>query len=310
MNGSRPRPRSITRCRTPLAILLLVLVGAATQAWPDTLERIRSQGKIRLGYRPDAQPFSFRDENGQPAGYSVLLCQKIAEAVQAELGLAKLEVQFIPLETQGRLDEQDGERLDLFCGATVTLARRQDHSFSIPIFPSGVGALLRSDSPERLKSILEGREPAPRPQWRASLGQVLEKRVLSAQVNTPAETWLMRRRDQLKLDTEIVPVKSYEEGVQRVLNGSSDVMFGDRALLLQTAARSEGAGELVVLDRMYTQQSVALALARGDDDFRLVVDRTLSRIYRSGEIEAIYARYFGKPNEITLAFFRFVALAE
>src|SRR5262245_27621845 len=118
MNGSRPRPRSITRCRTPLAILLLVLVGAATQAWPDTLERIRSQGKIRLGYRPDAQPFSYREENGEAAGYSVLLCQKIADEVKTELGLERLEVEFIPLQTEGRFDEQDGERLDLFCGAT------------------------------------------------------------------------------------------------------------------------------------------------------------------------------------------------
>jgi ABC-type amino acid transport substrate-binding protein len=310
MTGSRPRPRSTTRWRTPLAILLFVLIGTATQAWSDTLERIRSQGKIRLGYRPDAQPFSYRDEKGAAAGYSVLLCQKIADEVKTELGLERLEVEFIPLQTDGRFGEQDADRLDLFCGATVTLARRQEHSFSIPIFPSGVGALLRSDSPERLRAILEGREPPPRPQWRASLGQVLEKRVLSAQADTPAESWLVRRRDQLKLDTEIVPVKSYQEGVERVLNGSSDVMFGDRALLLQTAARSSGSDELVVLDRMYTQQSVALALARGDDDFRLFVDRTLSRIYRSGEIEAIYARFFGKPNEITLAFFRFVALSE
>ncbi len=42
-----------------------------------------------------------------------------------------------------------------------------------------------------------------------------------------------------------------------------------------------------------TVEPYALALARGDDDFRLAVDRALSRIYRSGEIIQIFARSFG-----------------
>ena len=37
----------------------------------------------------------------------------------------------------------------------------------------------------------------------------------------------------------------------------------------------------------------ALALPRGDDSFRLLVDRTLSRIYRSGRIDTILAKTFG-----------------
>ena len=43
----------------------------------------------------------------------------------------------------------------------------------------------------------------------------------------------------------------------------------------------------------------ALALPRGDGDFRLAVDRALSHIYRSGEIAAIFKRTFGdaKPGQ-------------
>ena len=46
-------------------------------------------GKLTLGYRADARPFSYRDEAGKPAGYSVALCQKIAEQVKTELGLPR-----------------------------------------------------------------------------------------------------------------------------------------------------------------------------------------------------------------------------
>src|SRR5208337_1302603 len=41
----------------------------------------------------------------------------------------------------------------------------------------------------------------------------------------------------------------------------------------------------------------ALALPRGDSDFRLAVDRALSHIYRSGEIVAVFQRTFGGKAE-------------
>jgi hypothetical protein len=51
----------------------------AASSSTSTLDRIRSAGRIRLGYRADARPFSYKDELGQAAGYGVALCQKIAE---------------------------------------------------------------------------------------------------------------------------------------------------------------------------------------------------------------------------------------
>ena len=47
-----------------------------------------------------------------------------------------------------------------------------------------------------------------------------------------------------------------------------------------------------------------------DEAFRLLVDRTLSGLYRSGEIEEIYASWCGDPDETARAFFRNNALPE
>jgi ABC-type amino acid transport substrate-binding protein len=65
-----------------------------------------------------------------------------------------------------------------------------------------------------------------------------------------------------------------------------------------------------VLSRQYTYEPIALAFARGDDDFRLLVDRTLSKLYRSGRIFNTYTQYFGEPDDTTQSFFRFVALPD
>ncbi len=276
-----------------------------------TLERVREAGKLRLGHRVDAPPFSYLDQAGKPAGYSIALCQKIAEAVKTELGAPALAVEYVKVGTVDRFEAVEQGRVDLLCGAaTATLERRKTVSFSIPVFPSGVTALLRADSPARLRALLSGQEPPYTPRWRASLGQVLEKRILSAVAGTTAETWLRQRRDALDVHAEIVPVQSYAEGVERVLGRRSAVLFGDRSILLDTVARSEAPDSLVVMDQLYTYEPIALVLSRGDEDFRLLVDRTLSRLYRSGEISTLYTSFFGKPDASAQSFFQLVALPE
>ena len=57
-----------------------------------TLERIRKAGKVTFGYRVDARPFSYKDESGNPAGYSVALCMKVADAIKTELKVPTLGV--------------------------------------------------------------------------------------------------------------------------------------------------------------------------------------------------------------------------
>ena len=51
------------------------------------------------------------------------------------------------------------------------------------------------------------------------------------------------------------------------------------------------------------------ALGR-DDEFRLLVDGAISQVYRSGEIEKLYVKYFGEPDESALTFFRWNTLPE
>ena len=138
--------------------------------------------------------------------------------MKSELGLAQLAVEYVKVGNEDRFDAVEEGKIDLLCGAaTATLGRMQKVGFSIPIFPSGIGALLHADSPARLQAVLEGREPPFRPAWRASLGQVLEKRILLAAAGTTAEAWLRERRQTLGVNAEIVTVPGDQEGIARVL---------------------------------------------------------------------------------------------
>ena len=57
-----------------VAVALVLPVSAAAQ----TLERVRDSGVLKIGYREDAAPYSYKNAIGQPAGYTVALCQAVA----------------------------------------------------------------------------------------------------------------------------------------------------------------------------------------------------------------------------------------
>jgi ABC-type amino acid transport substrate-binding protein len=288
-----------------------LLHAQATQIPVETLARVRQMGALRLGYYTNARPFTYQDEAGKPAGYAVALCQEIAKDIKADLGLSALSVEFVPATTADRYDLLQQGKIDLLCGpSAVTIARRKEVDFSIPIFPGGLGALLRKDAPAQIRDVLAGREPPYRPQWRASVALSLQKRTFSAVTGTTSLSWLNTKRSEFKLDAKIVPVESFEAGVQRVLDRSSDVFFAERSILLDAKKRNSSSGDLIVVDRLFTYEPAALALKRGDEDLRLLVDRSISRLIQSGAIQNLSKSFFGEPDENTLMFFKLSAIPE
>jgi len=286
------------------AVLPLVAANPASAA---TLDRVREAGKLTLGYRVDARPFSYQDASGQPTGYSIALCQGIAEEIKTELGLAEMGVDWVPVTIDDRFEAVAEGKVDLLCGsATATLTRREQVSFSIRIFPGGIGAILRSEDTAPLQEVLLGRPPSG-PIWRASPARILESKIFSVVGGTSAESWLSERLDHFQLTANVVPVENYDAGIERVISGDSNVFFGERSILLETAAERSG---LTVLDRLFTYEPIALALQRNDDDFRLVVDRALSRAFGSAGFRDLYAKWFGAPDENTVTFFRQGVLPE
>jgi polar amino acid transport system substrate-binding protein len=156
---------------------------------------------------------------------------------------------------------------------------------------------------------LSGRPPSG-PLWRGNPAQVLTQQIFSAVAGTPSEKWVNDKLSEFRLTAKVVPVKSYEEGIQRVVDGSTNVFFADRSILMDAATRSPSAGDLSVLERQFTYAPIALVMQRGDPDFRLAVDRALSQLYGSKDFSSLYAKWFGQPDESVDTFFKLSTLPE
>ena len=288
-----------------------VVAPAGAQTKPTgTLARIRQAGQVNFGYRVDARPFSYKDESGNAAGFAVAMCLEVADVLKSELGLPTLKVQWVPVTLEERFNTVQQGKVDLLCGGDApNVPRRKVVAFSTPIFPDGISALVRKDADSHLRDVLSG-IPSTDPSWRASATKLMSRQTFSFVGGSAAHDWLRAKASQFQLSTEMVPTDNYETGARRVLDHAASVFFGDRAMLLDAVLRSPQPDKLMVLDRRYTQAPLALALARGDEDFRLLVDRALSKFYGSLELRALYGKWFRTPDIGALIFYQWSTVPE
>lgn len=298
----RIRPRHI------LAALMLGLIASPAQAL--TLDQIRAQGKLRLGYQEDAKPFSFKDSSGTPAGFTVTLCEMAADEIRTRLSAPDLAVEWVPVTPDTAVQAIQQGQVDLLCGATsVTLASRAQFSFSIPVFPGGIGAVLSADGARALSDALEGK-PDTGPFWRASPARLLSRKTFAVVKGTVAEAWLKDKIGQFQIDSVILPVDGYQAGLDAVSNGSANAFFGTRSVIVETAGDRLANGSLVALARNFTNEPLAIGMPLDSDGLRLAVDTALSRGIQSSDFRALYIKWFGVPDPATMQFYGFAALPE
>lgn len=273
--------------------LLIALAVLGADASANTLARIQESGVVKIAYRTDAAPYSYENTIGEPSGYTVDLCRGVAASLKSQLGLQKISIQYIPVTAEGRFDVIQREEADLLCGATTaTLTRRAIIDFSLPIFVDGASVLYRADGPKKFDDLA---------------GQTIGVRA-----GTTTEEALRNTLANLGLDAQVVAVPTHDDGLQKLQANAISAYFADRGILLFLMLKSESPDELRLSDRFFTHEPYAIGLSRGDSDFRLAVDRALSRIYRSGAIKTIFERNFGgaKPSDLVTALYLITALPE
>jgi polar amino acid transport system substrate-binding protein/glutamate/aspartate transport system substrate-binding protein len=255
------------RYLVPALALACLLVAAPAAA--DTLDRIRASGEIRLGHRTDAVPLSYVIGDGQPAGYSVMVCKALAERLASALGLEKLTPVWVPVSAQDRFDAVAEGRVDLHCGAaTITLSRRERVDFSIPTFIDGTAVLF--------------------PRGKDSDFQGLGGKRLGVRRATTTEQILRNSLAAMGVQAEVILFDTMHEGVEALNEDKIDAFFGDQSLLFGLIISGDLPEGFGISQNILTVEKHGLAMQRGDTEFRLAVDRALSALYREGEMVRIF----------------------
>jgi len=276
-------------------LLALFLIGACTVlpasiSSAQTLDRIAQTKRIKLGVVSGQPPFAFRDAGGKYGGYAVDLCTIVANEIGKRASAPPIE--YVETSLTDAFDAVATGKVDLLCGAvTASLSRRETVDFSEPIFATGTTALLRVNAPLIFQEFFSGeRQTLPPRSLEMTPFAVLR---LGVRDDTTTETALREAVKKQGYKAEILVFPAHSEGLAALEGGKIDAYFADRALLVDLQAKARRPSDFVIGKRLFTREPYAIALRRGDADFRLLIDRALSRFYATPEFLTLLSRYFG-----------------
>jgi ABC-type amino acid transport substrate-binding protein len=258
-----------------LILLTLVISGQALHA--QTLDRIASSKKFMVAFSRSASPFSMVDAKGQPIGYAIELCTRVATAIQRELKLPELSIEYVsPAFTERLQGVRDG-RIDMECGNTInTSERRKSLAFSLPIYLAGTKAMIRSDLTASRLPDLNGRRFG----------------VIS---NSAQERLFQALNDRYSLNAKPMPFKTSAEAFAALKSRDIDALLMSDIVLYDYLANAPDASNFRVMQEVYAVDPIALVLPKDDARFKAVVDRALSRLMSGKEIHDVYSKWFEQP---------------
>ncbi len=262
----------------PLATAAGLFAGPAlAQELTGTLKKVKDTGTITLGHRESSVPFSYYDDKQQVIGYAMDLCNRVVEAVKRDLKLAKLDVKLNPVTSATRIPLMANGTVDLECGSTTNnLDRQKQVAFTITHFVTANRFVSKLASKFKIVDDLKG------------------KTVVSTSGTTNIKQ-ITEINAQKNLGMNILTAKDHAEAFLMVETDRAAAFVMDDILLYSLVATSKSPKDYVISADALSVEPYGIMLRRDDPAFKKVVDAAMIAIYKSGQINGIYDKWFQKP---------------
>jgi ABC-type amino acid transport substrate-binding protein len=269
-----------------VSVFAVVLLLSSSMTLAGQLEKIRETREITIAHRDASIPFSYIDDQKRPIGYAVELCQKIVTALERELKVPSIKVNYLAVSSASRIPAIVEGKAALECGSTTNNAeRRKQVDYTIAHFISGSKFLVRADSGiDKLEDLMG-------------------KTVTSTKGTTIIKT-LQRIDSERLLKLKIIEAQDHAEAVAMVASKKADAFAMDDVLLYGLRANSAQPETFKIIGKAMTIEPYAIMLPKGDVAFKKVVDTEMRRIIQSGEIYPLYRKWFEQaipPKNVNLA---------
>jgi ABC-type amino acid transport substrate-binding protein len=260
----------------PILIALLLGTGATSvstsaQSQGSRIEAIAASKTIKIAHRLDAAPFAFVANQSEPLGYTVDLCKYVVAALERQLAVGSLKIEWVPVTLHTRFEAVASGKADLECGpTTVTLSRMKLVSFSNHVFVESTGLVARTAVIKNLRDV-SGKK-------------------IAVVAGTTNDTAIALQNQKRQLNAIIVRMKNRGEAVAALDSGQVDALVSDKTILV--ALKFKEPQQLRLLPDDLSIEPYAIVVPRGDWELQLAVNTALAELYRTGEVREIFNRWF------------------
>jgi glutamate/aspartate transport system substrate-binding protein len=259
------------------AFLAALVFASGAVAQEGTLKKIKDSGSITIGHRDASIPFSYYDDKQQPIGYSMDICAKIVDAVKANLKMPKVDIKYQLVTSANRIPLLANGTVDIECGSTTNNADRQKqiaYTNTHFVTANRFVALKKSN----IKSLAD-----------------LKGKTVVSTAGTTNIKGITEINAAKNAGMNIVSANGHPESFLMVETGRAVAFFMDDILLYSLVATSKNPGAFVISSEAYSVEPYGIMVRKDDAAFKKVADEATAKLFKSGEINKIYQKWFQKP---------------
>lgn len=230
------------------------------------LKKISENGELRVGMTGNQPPFSMKSLDGKLIGYDVDLANVLAESMGVKLNI--VETPFPELISA----LENGDIDIIMSGMTITMERNMKVAFVGPYVLSGKSVLTRqpefsqAEESEQLNS--------------QSVRLVVLK-------GSTSETYAKSEMP----DAEIALVDNYDDGVNMLIDGKTDIMVADYPICAYQALVFPEKG-LITLAEPLTIEPIGVAISPEDPLLLNLVENYMTSLAMIGVLDALEIKWF------------------
>ena len=262
-------------------VLVLAWLGSSTglcaQDKSDTLDKIRSSGVVTLGHRDTSIPFSYIDDAQRVVGFSIDLCSRVIDQIKTITKRPDLQVKYQPVTSATRIPLLANGTIDIECGSTTNTVERQAQvAFSSTTY------LTTSNFVSKKSAGISGFDD-------------LKGRAVVSSSGTTSLRLLNELNARKALGMSIIPAKDHAEAFLMVTTDRAAAFVMDDVLLAGLVANAQDPLIFAISSEFLSVEPYAIMMRRDDPGFKQLVDASLGDMFRSGDFERTYQKWFESP---------------
>ena len=279
-----------------VVVVALLPVLARGQEADTALARIRQNKAVTIGFRESAVPFAYLNESKQASGYSIDICNKIAQEIGRKLNIPHIEIRYVPVTPQTRIPLIANGTVDIECGTTVnSLGRQEQVDFSYAVALAEGRLLVKKTSGIRDLPDLNGK-------------------IVALAAGTTAERYVRAALDRNKINVRVLQVRDNAEGLLAVNSQRVDAFVNDAVLFGGVLRTAQNKDDFAVVGQPLSFEQVAFMVGKNNSGLLTIVNGTIARLLASGELQKLYDQWitpYGVPIEGEVdTLFKIEAIAE
>lgn len=237
-----------------LAVGAFVGCGQKTKENQSSIDKIKAEGKVKIGVFSDKPPFGYVDEKGANQGYDVYLAKRIAKDLLGD----ENKVEFVLVEAANRVEYLESNKVDIIlANFTVTPERKEKVDFANPYMKVALGVVSPDASPIKSVEDLKGKK-------------------LLVNKGTTAESYFTKNYPEI----ELVKFEQNTETFAALKDGRGDALAHDNTLLFAWA--KENPGYTTFITSLGDEDAIAPAVKKGDAELLEWLNNEIDALIKDG----------------------------